>query len=917
MLSNPPSHTSGLHSRQRQHRRQNSTPSAFEAVKIAPLPSGFQQQRSQHVSHRRGLSLDTRRQQPAPKTASSTPRQSCASVNIPAANPGSATAAQPALREAQQQRAARHDQSQSTFPDVPVHQQQDDSDSFLLSPQVTPQSQRFMNALSDQGHMTDMSGISFESYLALDMMKTPTGFESSNAIDPSRDFDFFGPDSALSTPTFMTFPDSSPASTGHGWISETETASTQSRRTSRRISNGIMDKFAKFEALGSGVDTPFQRPTTPSSQSVDGRFPQTPLETPSIKQEPATLQPPLNRFSDGYDESMEETLKPVRPNRNSGIFQELRQQSEAMFQTPPRANTIPAGFQSQGLTTPEFMNMSNISAEFMAIEDGFEGMQRTLRANPSTLKLRESSLALQNAFENKPDLQPFPELDSHKIVALSGGRSPVSKTPSRRSSPHRRADSIASLTSAASIADINIEETKTDTGVTLDDIAAFIQGPDPSDGKWICTYENCQKRFGRKENIKSHVQTHLNDRQYQCPTCKKCFVRQHDLKRHAKIHTGIKPYPCECGNSFARHDALTRHRQRGMCIGAFDGIVRKVVKRGRPKKIRPDMDERREKADRTRRKNKATSTSSVSSQQSVYSDSSAANSPGNEFDGLVDDDQFPGLMDVAIAANAIPGSGATMNPASMSVSSAPMPTISGSMAEVFASIPSLSHAPSPSAMSSHSHVSHASSQLSTMPGHGGDNNNNNNNNNSSSSSSSSNNDDAAGNDRSPRGDDPTTTTTTTTTATGESQHGGCGGCVGSPPSPAKSVASHSTHVPGTPPELSSTSSPPPTGTSARFFELGAGDPNGSGLSDSSSIALGTTAVAAGYGASMSAGSSCIAPGLVGGGGGGGSVGMESDILFQFGDLDQGMMLGAKFDAKFEEDYEAMFNGGEDVFFGTS
>ena len=548
---------------------------------------------------------------------------------------------------------------------------------------------------------------------------------------------------------------------------------------------------------------------------------------------------------------MEETLKPVRANRNSGIFQEMRQQAEAMFQTPPRANTMPVPFPSQALTTPEFMNMRNISAEFMRIEHGFDGLQSTVRGNPSTIKLQESSLALQNAFNNKPDLQPVTDFDSQKTVVPLGPPSPDSKTPSRRSSPHRRHDSVASITSAASIADINIEETKTDTGVTLDDIAAFIQGPDPSDGKWVCVYENCQKRFGRKENIKSHVQTHLNDRQYQCPTCKKCFVRQHDLKRHAKIHTGIKPYPCECGNSFARHDALTRHRQRGMCIGAFDGIVRKVVKRGRPKKIRPDMDERRDKAERTRRKNKTTSTSSVSS-QSVYSDSSAANSPSNEFDGLMDDEQFPGIMDVAISS--LPSS-ATMNPASMGVSSAPMPTISGNLAEVFNSMPPLSHAPSPSAMSNYSHTSHTS-HVSTMTGPAGD--------------------------ATPAGDPRDTTTT--------SPH--------NPPSPAKSVASHYTHMPGTPPELSSTSSPPPTSTSARFFELDAA--NSSGISDTS-IGLGTTVAA-----HAAAGASCI-PGL---------TGMENDILLQFAELDQGMILGGKFD-KFEEDYDAMFNGGEDVFFGTS
>ncbi|KAH6977748.1 hypothetical protein EDB80DRAFT_593417, partial [Ilyonectria destructans] len=44
-----------------------------------------------------------------------------------------------------------------------------------------------------------------------------------------------------------------------------------------------------------------------------------------------------------------------------------------------------------------------------------------------------------------------------------------------------------------------------------------------------------------------------------------------DLKSYAKIHTGNRPYFREFGKSFARHDALTRHRQRRICIGGFDG----------------------------------------------------------------------------------------------------------------------------------------------------------------------------------------------------------------------------------------------------------------------------------------------------------------------------------------------------------
>ena len=186
------------------------------------------------------------------------------------------------------------------------------------------------------------------------------------------------------------------------------------------------------------------------------------------------------------------------------------------------------------------------------------------------------------------------DIDNVPVLKSSQQDEPGSSSPSRLALSPRR----------LSISDLNLEPGVSasieETNVTLDEIAHFIDGPDLMDNKWTCKFEGCDKKFGRKENIKSHVQTHLGDRQFRCDHCKKCFVRGHDLKRHAKIHTGSKPYPCLCGNSFARHDALTRHRQRGMCIGAFEGVVKKIIKRGRPRKHRPELDERMDKAERTR-----------------------------------------------------------------------------------------------------------------------------------------------------------------------------------------------------------------------------------------------------------------------------------------------------------------------------
>lgn len=166
--------------------------------------------------------------------------------------------------------------------------------------------------------------------------------------------------------------------------------------------------------------------------------------------------------------------------------------------------------------------------------------------------------------------------------------------------------------------DLEVDASLEYTGIAPEEVQRYISEQDPVSNKWTCLYQDCGKMFGRRENIRSHVQTHLGDRQFKCNGCGKCFVRQHDLKRHAKIHSGNKPYKCPCGAGFARQDALTRHRQRGMCCGGFPDAVRRQAKRGRPKKNRPDMDQRVEKASRTRQA-LASAASSVSG-GSPYSD---------------------------------------------------------------------------------------------------------------------------------------------------------------------------------------------------------------------------------------------------------------------------------------------------------
>ncbi len=279
-----------------------------------------------------------------------------------------------------------------------------------------------------------------------------------------------------------------------------------------------------------------------------------------------------------------------------------------------------------------FNDAPGLKMEFTSSDNGYSSshyspmssaLSPTMSSFQSSPELAHASL-IGNPTRHMPDLSVYSQ-----ACSLPFSQSAVnlgSFSPPLKEALPPRAMSISELHLDSSM-DVSIE----DTGVTIDEIASFIQGPDPYDGKWICLYLECNKKFGRKENIKSHVQTHLGDRQFRCNHCRKCFVRQHDLKRHSKIHSGVKPYPCRCGNSFARHDALTRHRQRGMCIGAFEGVIKKQVKRGRPKKTRPDRDERLDKAERTRRR---AIQKSYASSSSGWSESSFPQSPPLELDNL-------------------------------------------------------------------------------------------------------------------------------------------------------------------------------------------------------------------------------------------------------------------------------------------
>ena len=283
-------------------------------------------------------------------------------------------------------------------------------------------------------------------------------------------------------------------------------------------------------------------------------------------------------------------------------FAAMRQDTMSL-DVPSPPNTAPSkGRQRNSVDLaafpqPNFMNMSNLKMDIPGSTGGYNASNYSPMSNAvsSAISSFQSSPEMANmtlfedfdaAVENPLMVTKPSELPRSQIVDELA----VCPSPTKEAQ-HARSHSMSE----------NDPEDWIDTGVTCDEIASFIGWPE-NDNLWECLYPHCNKKFGRKENIKSHVQTHLGDRQFQCKDCLKCFVRQHDLKRHANIHSGVKPYACPCGKGFARHDALTRHRQRGMCVGAFEGTPKKVIKRGRPKKPRPDAEERLEKSAKTRQR---------------------------------------------------------------------------------------------------------------------------------------------------------------------------------------------------------------------------------------------------------------------------------------------------------------------------
>ncbi len=230
MLSNP---TKNLQTRQRQHRRQNSTPTAFEPLKASNLRN-----LQRHAAHRRGMSLDQQQRRQSP-----TQDANVSTTN----NQGYQATQQQILREAQQHRPAH-----------PGHRSINrNEETSLPSPQATPHRQSF------DSEYRSSSAIRGSNFTYPEPINTNTPFELTDfRSSTSSDYSLYSSDGAMTPSAFLDF---SAALDNECGLS----SGYASKRSSfgRRISGGIADRISQFESLA--LQSPiYQRPFTPPNQNA-------------------------------------------------------------------------------------------------------------------------------------------------------------------------------------------------------------------------------------------------------------------------------------------------------------------------------------------------------------------------------------------------------------------------------------------------------------------------------------------------------------------------------------------------------------------------------------------------------------------------------------------------------------------------
>lgn len=77
------------------------------------------------------------------------------------------------------------------------------------------------------------------------------------------------------------------------------------------------------------------------------------------------------------------------------------------------------------------------------------------------------------------------------------------------------------------------------THLLTHDFPVFPLGEKP----FSCSWDGCDKRFARSDELSRHRRTHTGEKKFVCPVCDRRFMRSDHLTKHARRHMTTKKIP--------------------------------------------------------------------------------------------------------------------------------------------------------------------------------------------------------------------------------------------------------------------------------------------------------------------------------------------------------------------------------------
>lgn len=63
----------------------------------------------------------------------------------------------------------------------------------------------------------------------------------------------------------------------------------------------------------------------------------------------------------------------------------------------------------------------------------------------------------------------------------------------------------------------------------------------PGERPFACSWQDCNKKFARSDELARHYRTHTGEKKFSCPICEKRFMRSDHLTKHARRHANFHP----------------------------------------------------------------------------------------------------------------------------------------------------------------------------------------------------------------------------------------------------------------------------------------------------------------------------------------------------------------------------------------